>query len=227
MKTAQNTYKYRFFNGQLARRRPFQDLNLLNIFLLERTDFTGYWICSAQIRKWTDKAQPETIRFGKKPPEASVIRWRVTVPYENKVLEELDIWDLQWLIFVLKPHKTSIAVDLVFFNLYLQICIIITTVKLKIKKDIVCTCYIYLRAPLIMHATKSPGRPGRSWNTSITKCGKSWNTKTTVHDRGMFIHMYTVTCFLMNNFKSCLHKKSRRKIILFFTEMRKIRISWL
>lgn len=163
----------------------------------------------------------------KNPPEASVIRWRVTVPYENKVLEELDIWDLQWLIFVLKPHKTSIAVDLVFFNLYLQICIIITTVRLKIKKDIVCTCYIYLRAPLIMHATKSPGRPGRSWNTSITKCGKSWNTKTTVHDRGMFIHMYTVTCFLMNNFKSCLHKKSRRKIILFFTEMRKIRISWL
>lgn len=46
-----------------------------------------------------------------------------------------------------------------------------------------------------------------------------------VHDRGMFIHMYTVTCFLMNNFKSCLHKKSRKKIILFFTEMRKIRIS--
>lgn len=86
------------------------------------------------------------------------------MPYENKVLEELDIWDLQWLIFVLKPHKTSIAVDLVFFNLYLQICIIITTVRLKIKKDIhvVCTCYIYLRAPLIMHATKSPGRPGRS-----------------------------------------------------------------
>lgn len=160
-------------------------------------------------------------------PEASVIRWSVTEPYENNVLEELDIWDLQWLIFVLKPHKTSIAVDLVFFNLYLQICIIITTVRLKIKKDIVCTCYIYLRAPLIMHATKSPGRPGRSWNTSITKCGKSWNTKTTVHDRGMFIHMYTVTCFLMNNFKSCLHKKSRRKIILFFTEMRKIRISWL
>lgn len=56
------------------------------------------------------------------------------MPYENKVLEELDIWDLQWLIFVLKPHKTSIAVDLVFFNLYLQICIIITTVRLKIKK---------------------------------------------------------------------------------------------
>lgn len=163
----------------------------------------------------------------KNPPEASVIRWSVTEPYENKVLEELDIWNLQWLIFVLKPHKTSIAVDLVFFNLYLQICIIITTVRLKIKKDIVCTCYIYLRAPLIMHATKSPGRPGRSWNTSITKCGKSWNTKTTVHDRGKFIHMYTVTCFLMNNFKSCLHKKSRRKIILFFTEMRKIRISWL
>lgn len=68
----------------------------------------------------------------KNPPKASVIRWRVTVPYENKVLEELDIWDLQWLIFVLKPHKTSIAVDLVFFNLYLQICIIITTVRLKI-----------------------------------------------------------------------------------------------
>lgn len=227
MKTAQNTYKYRFFNGQLARRWPFQDLNSLNIFFWkERTSQDiGYVLPkyeNGQIRRNQRRSDLE-----KNPPEASVIRWRVTVPYENKVLEELDIWDLQWLIFVLKPHKTSIAVDLVFFNLYLQICIIITTVRLKIKKDIVCTCYIYLRAPLIMHATKSPGRPGRSWNTSITKCGKSWNTKTTVHDRGMFIHMYTVTCFLMNNFKSCLHKKSRRKIILFFTEMRKIRISWL
>lgn len=156
-------------------------------------------------------------------PEASVIRWRVTVPYENKVLEELDIWDLQWLIFVLKPHKTSIAVDLVFFNLYLQICIIITTVRLKIKKrHSLYVLYMYLRAPLIMHATKSPGRPGRSWNTSITKCGKSWNTKTSSRSRCTLSH---VSLWII---LSHVYIKSREeKSYFFFTEMRKIRISWL
>lgn len=55
-------------------------------------------------------------------------------PYENNVLEGLDIFDLQWLIFVLKPHK-SIAVDLVFLKLVCKSSlIIITTIGLKIEK---------------------------------------------------------------------------------------------
>lgn len=89
----------------------------------------------AKYEKWTLRRNQRRSGLEKKLPEASVIRRSVTEPYENNVLEGLDIFDLQWLIFVLKPHKTSIAVDLVFLKLVCKSAlIIITTIGLKIKK---------------------------------------------------------------------------------------------
>lgn len=65
--------------------------------------------------------------------QLSVIRWSVTEPYEKKYLANLIFgiysgWQSK------NPHKTSNTVDLIYDNIYWQIYIIITAIRLKIKK---------------------------------------------------------------------------------------------
>lgn len=65
--------------------------------------------------------------------QLSVIRWSVTEPYEKKYLTNLIFgiysgWQSK------NPHKTSNTVDLIYDNIYWQIYIIITAIRLKIKK---------------------------------------------------------------------------------------------